>query len=66
MQALEIKRGEEQFNKITAIANEAQKRNEKEKDRKYKEALHHRSEILKQVIFQREGYSFMKCLHTSR
>ncbi|XP_033214217.1 cilia- and flagella-associated protein 45-like [Belonocnema kinseyi] len=49
MQALEIKRGQEQFNKITAIHNDVQRRDEKEKDRKYKEAIHQRSEILKQV-----------------
>ena len=51
MQALEIQRDKEQFNQIIAYQNQAEKRDAKEKERKHKEALYHRSELLKQVIF---------------
>lgn len=49
MQAMEIEREKKEFEKILAMQKEALCREEKEREKKRRQALMHRSEILKQV-----------------
>lgn len=49
LQALEIQREKNEFEKILALQKESLCREEKEREKKHKRALKHRSEILKQV-----------------
>ncbi|OXU26641.1 hypothetical protein TSAR_004702 [Trichomalopsis sarcophagae] len=49
MQAMEIEREKKEFEKILALQKEALCREEKEREKKRRQALLHRSEILKQV-----------------
>ncbi|XP_008216445.1 cilia- and flagella-associated protein 45-like [Nasonia vitripennis] len=49
MQAMEIEREKKEFDKILALQKEALCREEKEREKKRRQALVHRSEILKQV-----------------
>lgn len=50
LQAMEVERERREFEKIVAMQKEALCREEKELEKKRRQALKHRSEILKQVI----------------
>jgi flagellar hook-basal body complex protein FliE len=50
LQALEIEREKQEFEKILKMQKEAVCREQKEREKKHKQALVHRSEILKQVL----------------
>lgn len=49
LQALEMQREKMEFDKILALQKEAMCREEMERDKRHRQALKHRSEILKQV-----------------
>ena len=52
MEAIELERERREFEKIVRVQKEAFCREQKELEKKQRQALIHRSEILKQVCFQ--------------
>lgn len=57
MQAMEIEREKREFEKIVQLQKEAFCREEKEREKKRRQAMQHRSEILKQVRRQYEIFT---------